>query len=316
MSVISFCASSGGNTGRIDCDTKRDNPKVMLVGSAEFSPSEVATSAAFQTALLDRLKRAEGDSEKLYPFPLIEGVTDNTEANKEATLGNGRKIVLSEGRPGMTFDCEIGVTQEKAIRRFNKSTLPVFIFDESKNVWGRENAAGNFVGQDAQLFTKGTGFGDFNNATLAKISVNFISASDFFDDAAYVSTDFSTTDLEGLLNVVLAEISHASNVYKIKGYVKNANLGNNVNIYGSYPDALASAGLWVAKTGSTFQTTLTLTSVAKDTALEAYTVTFDSTAFTALSSGAKIKLSLAAPSVLDAADVVGIESVPLIITKP
>jgi hypothetical protein len=44
-------------------------------------------------------------------------------------------------------------------------------------------------------------------------------------------------------------------------------------------------------------------------------VTADSTAWTALSAGAKVEVSWAVPSVLDGLDIVGIEGQPLIITK-
>jgi hypothetical protein len=58
-----------------------------------------------------------------------------------------------------------------------------------------------------------------------------------------------------------------------------------------------------------------MTSMAVNSGNKGWDITFDSTAYTALSTGAKIKINLADPTTLDAADVTGIEGVAVIATK-
>jgi hypothetical protein len=99
-------------------------------------------------------------------------------------------------------------------------------------------------------------------------------------------------------------------VYKIA--VKTACAGTN--IYDAFADALAVPALWKATVIAT-KASLAITTVAKDAALQASTVTFDSTTYTALPSGSKIELKLVDPPALAEGDVFGIESVPFIITK-
>jgi hypothetical protein len=81
---------------------------------------------------------------------------------------------------------------------------------------------------------------------------------------------------------------------------------------GSQP---GSAPLWSAKTGATFTTPLTITSVTYDSTNKRLVFTFDSTAYTALSAAAKIKLIPADVPTLDAADVTYVEPAFVILTK-
>jgi hypothetical protein len=317
MAVISLCGSVGGNTGIIKCDTARGKPLVMLIGGATFAPSDYATSAAFKAALLAAVQQQTGSSIKLYPFPAFEGAAPNTEANKTATTGYGTTYILSEGRPAYTFDIFTGTNTEKNLRKFNKAIVPVFIFDDLGNVWGKIDASGKFAGINAQIFVTGAGFSDGSALSPVKVNVNFTSASDFFDYAAYVNTDFNTSDLEGLLDATLTEVAaHTSNAYKIGVVIKNASLGNDVNLYDTYGDALADSTLWYAKNATT-GATIAITTVAKDTTLEAWTVTLDSTIFAALSANAPIKIGLVAPAALAVAgkDVTGIEGLPILVKK-
>jgi hypothetical protein len=316
MAVIDLCASSGGNTGVIKCDVTRGNPKVMIVGNASFNASQYGSADNFKAALLAAMKLPAGTSGKMFPFPEIVGSANNTEANKEGTTGYGAKFILSEGRPAYTFDVIVGVNTEKNLRKFNKQTLPVSIFDDNSNYWGKRDAAGNLTGTLAQIYVSGTPFGDGNNLTVCKITVSFLSAADFYDFAAFVNTDFNPNDLEGLLDAEIAEtVAHTSNAYHLGAYVRNASLGNDVNIHATYATELASASLWKAKTGPTFGTTLAITTVVDDPTNGGWTVTFDSTAYSALSSGASIKVGLVDPAALDTADVLGIESIPAIVKK-
>lgn len=316
MAVIDLCAIVGANTGVIKCDVTRGNPKVAIVGNATFNASQYGTSATFQAALLSAMKLSVGSSGKMYPFPEIVGSSNNTEANKEATTGYGAKYILSEGRPSYTFDVLVGVNTEQNLRKFNKATLPVMIFDDNGNLWGKKDSNGNFTGTLAQIYVSGTPFGDGNNLAICKITFSFLSASDFYDFPAFVRTDFNPNDLEGLLDAQLYETTaHVSNAYHIGAKVINASLGNDLELHTTYATELASASLWYAKTGATFQTTLAITTVADDAANGGWTVTLDSTAFAALAANAKIKIGLKDPATLDAASVVGIEGAAVIVTK-
>ena len=323
--AINLCSVIGGNTGGIDCDVKRAVPKKFAVGGKEFSSSEYADSATLQAALLAAMILPNGDSDKLYPFPEILQVGVETEADTTGGLALGPQRRLRKGRPAYVFSCEIGQYQYQKLLAFDGKTLPVFTFDDENNLWGYRAAADTntvnvkpFKGEQAYITISGNGFKDGNSAEagVAQIRIAFLSVDDFEKRSAFASLpNLSSGDLVGLKDVILSEPqAHASNVHKVAMKIANAKVAGDINIFDDYGTAIAALS-WTAFTGATFATSLTITSIAVDNTLKCLTVTFDSTAYTALSSGAKIKLVPPTAAVLDAADVTGIEIEFIILTK-
>jgi hypothetical protein len=314
---FSLCGNVGANTGVIKCDRRRGIPKKIIVGSKEFDSSDYASSSAFDAALLASFKLATGDPDKLYPFPEITGVTDKADANKEGNLGAfGPKVILIEGKPAYEFDVIAGTSLEKFLRRFNGQQVPAFISDDANAFWGQLDSDAKFKGYNALVFVSPHKFGDGANGMTTKVALSFVSAGEVYDSAAFMEIGLSIADMQGLLDVTLAEYAaHASNVHKIKGFVPTASPGISLNLADSFTTELAVGGLWTAFTGTTFATALTITSVAYNSGNKGWDITFDSTAYTALSTGAKIKINFADPATLDAADVIGIEGIAVIVTK-
>jgi hypothetical protein len=314
---FSLCGSVGANTGAIKCDRRRGIPKKIIIGSAEFDSDDYASASTFDAAFLASFELATGDASKLYPFPEITGVADKADANKESTLGAfGPKVVLIEGKPAYEFDVIAGTTLEKFLRRFNGQQVPVFIVDDANAIWGKLDSNDVFVGCDALIFTAPHKYGDGSNGQTTKVSISFVSAGDVYDSAAFIETGLSISDMVGLLDVTLYEYTaHASNVHKMKGKIETSSPGTVLDLYDSFADELAAAGVWVAHTGATYGTALAITSVAKNTSNKGWDITFDSTAYTALATSTKIKIDLADPATLSAADVTGIEGVAVIAVK-
>lgn len=318
MPVISFCGSAGANTGGVDCDIRRGKPVLFIVGSHKFTTAETLTAETFTATLLALMKLNTGNPEKMYAFPPLRGITNNTPANTEGTLGDGTTIVLGEGAPGFTGQLLIGSNTEKAIRKFNGLVLPVITLDANGVFWGTEDALGNFFGTQALLFTSPKPYSDGTSVEteVATTSVRYLSAADFSDNASAIESDVRANQLEGLVDVRLSEASVSNtNARKIKVKFKNVVKGKDFDFYDKYSTDLADVNLWSAHSGSNFQTPLTITSVVVDATLKAWTVTLDSTAYTALAANSKIKLELVGPEELDAADVIGIEGTPVVLTK-
>lgn len=313
---FSICGSVGGNTGGPDCDISKALPTGLVFGSPEFDSSDYVDDATFKAAFIANTKLATGSSDKLYPFPEIQGNTDKTAAPKEGSLGYGLNFVLLGARPGYEFDMIPGSIQEQAMQKFNKKTIPVFVLDDGQNIWGTRNrSTGVFKGFKVLVSIVGKGFDDGQNVKTTKVTISFVSADEFYKTAAFASTDLSIADLAGLMDGVLYEpTAHTTNVYKIGIKIETNQLGKDINVYDKYADELVAA-LFTAASGTTFQTSMPITSVAKDTTLKCFTFTLDSTAYGVLPSGAKVKIIPAAPPALDAADVTGLELYSLIVTK-
>jgi hypothetical protein len=220
---------------------------------------------------------------------------------------------------------DISQQQYENLLRFDNKTVPVFTIDDGNQVWGyRAKAASNtlntnvFKGERAKITISGNGFTDSANVETGQcfVTVSYLSIDDFEKRATYMELpDFSSGDVAGLVDVMLFEPqAHASNVHKVGMRIVVPELAGDLNPFDEHGAAIA-AMTWTAFTGATYATSLVITSVAVDNTLKCFTVTFDSTAYTALASGAKIKLVPPTAAVLDAGDVTGLEIGYIILTK-
>lgn len=320
-----LCSVQGGNTGGVLCDTKRKRPKKILAGGKEFTSSEYADSATLMAAIIAACKLPTGNASKLFPFPEIFEVAVTTPQSTTGNLAHGPVRRLVKGKPAYTYSVEIGQLEYQKLLAFDGKTLPVFTFDDTTNMWGYRGIADNntpntnvWKGEMAYITIEGNGFEDGTNAAtgVCIISISYLSVDDFEKRGTYASLpDLSAGDLVGLKDVMLSEpAAHSTNVYKIKATIPMPKLGGDLNIYDEFGAGLAAL-TWTAFTGATYSTSLTITSIAVDATLKCLTVTFDSTAYTALSGGATIKLVPPTAAVLDAADITGIEIGYIILTK-
>jgi len=313
---FSLCGTVGGNVGGPDCDIAKARPTGLVFGGATFAAADYVDSATFKPLFVAKTKLATGDGTKLFPFPELQGNTDQTEAPKTGSLGYGLKFVLLGAVPGYEFDVVAGSMLEQNLLKFDGKTVPVYVLDSGNNTWGTRNSiSGLFKGFKVLVSIIGKGFDDGQNVKSTKVTISFVSPSEFYKTAAYITTDIVISDLTGLMDGTTYEVqAHAANAYKIGIKIPTADLANTINVYDKYDDEIAGL-TFTAATGPTYGTPLAITSVVKDATLKCWTVTFDNTAFTALAGGTKIKLTPPAPPVLDAADITNLELYPIIVTK-
>lgn len=313
--AISICGLDGGNMGVIDCDVMKGNLETIIVGSGYITPTQYASELNFKAAFKSKLKLATGDSNKLFPFPVAQSVTDKTTAAKEATYASGLTIKLLRSKPGYELEMIAGSALEKKMIKFDGKIIPIFTFDDKGVIWGVKDDAGNFKGARYFVGVEPRPFGDKQNLKSTKVTLSLVDSRDAVENERYYPTDFSTTDFTGLLDAGLFEAAaHVSNDYKIGISVDTGNLSGGLNLYPQYSDALV-ANLWKA-TSVKDGTVIPITSVAKNPLLNGYwDVTLDATVYGALSSGDSIKIELVDPPTLNNADVTGIESVAVIVKK-
>jgi hypothetical protein len=323
--ATNICASVGGNTGGILCDGKRRVPKKPIVGGKQFTSSEYATDELLIDAFKEAINLSNGDPDKLFPFPEILEVANNTEADTTGSLALGPVRRLRKGRPSYTYSVEIGHYQYKKLLAFDNKTVPVFTLDDSGQIWGyRAAAASNtpntnvWKGEMALITVSGNGFEDGANAAtgVATITISYLSVDDFEKRSDYALVpDLSSGDLVGLIDVMLSEPSaHVSNVYKIKASIPLPVLGGDLNIFDEY-GAILAASTWTAGTGTNFATSLAITSVVVDNTLKCLTFTFDNTAYTALPGGTEILITPPSVAGLVADNMVGYELGTIIVVK-
>lgn len=312
----SFCGqNTRTNVAAFDCDIARKFPNKLIIGSKAFTTGDAVDDDTFKAAILAATNLDTGNADKLFAINNLLNPVDKSDANKEGAVGEGVSQVLVEGRPRFDYQVEIGQDLFKRLRKLNKLTIPIFTYDDAGNLWGAKNSDGKFVGCKAIFFISGNHQQTSSEPVSALISISYVSTKNYNDEAYYVPVTLGEGEPAGLLDADLTEISNSSNVYKIGITAKTALFNRFINLAEKYNASLV-VGLFNARTGATYGTTLAITSVAYDSTLKAMTVTFDSTAYTALNSGDKIKLYLDIVADLVTGGITGIEGVPVIITKP
>lgn len=306
MANISICSAVGANTYGVDCDVERGIPVQLLFGSVSFAPADYADQDTLEAAILAAIRQASGTSSKLFPMPVIQGTTDKTVAAKFGTLGYGLEIKLLRSKQGYEFDVLAGTDLEKRLIAFDNKTLPVLILDDASNVWGIKDSSDNFKGAKYRVGVEPRGFGDAQNPKTTKITISLVDSRDFVENSVFATTSFNASDLVGLLDVeTYSAAAHSSNVFHIGVKATTNQLGKVINLHDYYATELAATAAWAVTVAGVAKT---LTSVANDTTNGGWTITVDSTEYTAISTGAVIKFALVAPPALAALDVTNLEN--------
>lgn len=315
--ALSLCSASVDNTGQLACDKSKGVLNRLLIFNGAITSADYASAALLAAKLIANAKLSKSDSNKIFPLGEAQNLERNSEANTEGTLNLGFKTVIREGRPAYTIKVEAGSDLLKRLRTFNNQTVRVFEYDANGIVWGTKSGT-NFVGYQAKIFFSGgeIATGQGVEEGFVDVQVSILSNSEYKNNAywAEMPSDFNIADVAPLIDVPLSYISNATNVFKIGIKIPGSNIIEPYNIYDDYGAAIGGL-TFTAFTGATYGTSLTITSVAVDASLKCLTVTFDSTAYTALSSGATIKLVPPTQSALNGASVTGIELLYVILTK-
>lgn len=310
----SLCGKSVANTGELACDKSRGVLKKLFIFNGTIGAADYADSTTFMNKLIANSKLSKAASDKIFVLNEAQDMADSSDANKDGSLNLGFKTVLIEGKPGYTAKFFAGGDLLKRLRKFNNQTVRILEYDANGVVWGTKSG-NSFKGFQAKLFFTGNKIATGQNVEegVVTMSVSILSTTEYFDNNYWMETSGNVDDIKALMDVTMKVISNSSNVYKIGLNILGSDLKGAYNIWDDFGDVIAGL-TFTAKTGAA-GTPLVVTSVAADDALEALTVTFDSSAFGALASGTNITLVPPAPVVLDAADVPDTEILPLIIVK-
>lgn len=316
--ALQLCGQVGANTGGIPCAVSPGKINSIAIWGGEMTPGEQLTLATRKAALLADSKLSKTLSDKLFLLPLMLGKENKKESNQEQTLSNGLKFITREGVPGWRFSFKTSMAQMVNLRKFNNAIVSIIMQDDKKRVWGSKDSDNNLIGRQATLFFEGLDhIGDDGVEGLGYVNVVFIDAIENYDDACFVEVDFNfQTTLKSLIDVTLYEKATATaNVLHVSAKVDVANLPTPLDIYEEYKTTLFNtAAVWAALNVQT-NAAVSVTSIAQNAAGYG-DLTLNSAAITALSTGDKVFVYTVLPTALDAAGVVGIETVGFYYTKP
>lgn len=304
------------NTGLIANDISRGVLNRIFIDNGGVDTANYVDDTTFLAELVRKSKLSKDDADKIFPIPEAQDLADASEANKEGSLNLGFKTVLLEGRPAYKIKMFAGSSLAKALRKFNNQTVRIREYDANGNMAGTM-VGSKFYGFKAKLFFTGNKIatGQAVEEGIEECTVSILSTSEYFDNVKFIGITGNIDNVVGLNDAAARLVSKAANVYKVAFEIPKPQPGQVINVADQYSTALASSSLFTAFTGAGFATPLAITSVTYDAAAHALAVTFDSTAFNALASGAAIRLVPAAPTALDTANVPGVELASIVLTK-
>ena len=313
--AYSLCGASVDNLGQQECDKSKGVLQRIAIFNGTIPSASYVDTATFFNQLVTNSKLAKSAANKLFPLPEIQELANSSESNKEGSLNLGFKTVLLEGKPGLKIKFFGGADMLKRLKTFDNQTVRIIEYDANGVFWGTKSGT-DFIGYQAKLFFTGghMATGQAVEEGVIECSISYLSAIEYFKNSYWMESAGNYSDITPLLDVNLTNISHSSNVWKVGMKINGSNLEGPYNIYDTHGAAIAAL-TFTAGTGTNYGTSLAITSVAVDASLKALTVTFDSTAYTALASNTVIRLSGPTPAVLDAADVTETELIPVLLTK-
>lgn len=321
MADILNLPNCGGVTGTFNsgvnlCDVIKDIPYGLLLmdSGVEFSAGDRADIATFIAAIKTKTRAARGG--RVYPLWDLVNYEDQTKEATRGTVGNlsTSDVKLVDAVPGFKFGHYKGELFHQKLSKAEREKLRLMIIDQNFVIYGTKKASGAMTGYSLNEFSVDPSkFATPQGAAQYPFNVVLASLLEYKDNLAFVQCDSTLANISGLVDVNLSLFSQSTNVMKVKVLTD----GDQQNLGDNYDSELAAVGAWVAKnkqTGASF----TITSVVWDSTNLVWTITLDSTAWTALASLDKVTIDLTTASTLSVTYLVdGYESTgPITITKP
>lgn len=310
MSILNtiVCSAAGGNTGVADCSLSLKNilGGFLVPNSFELTEAQMADSVSLLAALSAAVNN-DSPALRIYPLPENVGMTDNSEDVVTNTLGYGAAVPVRDGNYNLTFQYTRGGNcLNNSLRKFNGGNYRFLGYDASGILFGTKVGT-SLKGIPLDYFYAAP-FKLNDGSNIAAFTYRLSFRPNYINEGlGFVALNVSDLlNINGLQNIVLRlAAARAVNVIKVKATTGCAGL----DLADDYSDELAIVGNWVARRNGAL---VTITSVAFDANLKAFTLTLDA-ADPDYNAAGPFVVTLAPVSVLTAAGVVGYEGLSLLV---
>lgn len=288
-----ICATNYGNTGVGECFIELDKiiGAIQVPANFQIAQGDVAGLLAF---LETKLHAAIGT--RIFPYPKLINITDNTEDITINTTDYGDKIFVKDGFYDWTFRYLTGGVQLHQELAKNQGANKHFLFFDKNNV---------LLGYKSGVYLKGIPVDQFRvlpwrpntGSESALFNLRFIIDPTYLNggNLAFLKVeDFNLLDVQGLQDVELTILDYTNNVATVQVRSKIS----DVNLYDTYKTNLLQTTAWRAFKSSGAASSV---SAVADNAIDsAFDVTVNYNDWAAEFDAAEMKIQLAIPSVLKA----------------
>jgi hypothetical protein len=233
------CNSEVKNTGvsRLCSDMGPIAGYILTPLDFSMTEADAKTQAAFDT-LISAVRE-----ERIYPFPAVLGMTDNSEDTvfEEMALGN---IFVRDGKYNIQFMHESSRYKNAVLRSHSLQTHGVVFYDIQGRLQANEDGEGNLVAQPLQQFVveKPTLNNGSDSAYKSRVTMIWQGEEWESNPAVVTGLEFNPADLEGLTDLDL-EVVGTPTATEIVVQVNAAYSGVPVNLEVDDFELLTTAGV-------------------------------------------------------------------------
>lgn len=302
------CDAAQGNTGVSECpvDVKLLSFIIKVPNNFELTEAQLATKETALAALIAAVN-ADNSALRAYPFPEQVTFTDNSTDPTFQTFGSGSLAPANDGVYDWMFQFTKGaLCLSNQLRKFNASTNQKFlVVDLQGNLYGTKVGTSLKGIPSHYIYTDKLKAATYTEVAVYAYRVNFMPRY-FNENIAFINLGYAElASIEGIKNVNISlAAARAANVIKVR-----LTTGcSGIDLYDEYSAEFASApeNFVVTRNGAA----ITLTSVAVDANLKAFTLTLDA-ADPDYDAAGPFSVTLAPISVLTAAGITGYEGLSL-----
>ena len=304
---VTDCTTSRKNLGYGDCvvDVKQIIGAFLVPSTFKLDAAALASKATAIAAL----RAAAADDNKgrrIFPIHKLKNPQNNSDDKTVQSFSDGSEAVVREGLQKWMFQITAGgLSLHSALRTHNQNGGYFIFYDSNFTIYGWQKNEGEIWGIPCDhVWADPWRANDGSNTTNYGWGVAF--APRYVNEGVgFAIIDSTIEGIEGLQDVKLTEVAFDGDtgVAEVAAVLERGGT-NMAELYGT---ELAAVGMWNASNASTGNAiTIEAVSVMSGSNPR-FQVTLDN-ADTDYPTAGTILLSLAAPSVLDAAGVEGFES--------
>lgn len=297
------CATNRRNSGYGSCGIDWQLIKGCFLFDSPTSLDE-AQLANLQEEL-QTMAWQDDKSGRCYPIHNFLNPQDNTDDPTIESFSDGSKAFVRDGVYDWTFQITAGAfCLLQSMRTHNgNNTCYAFFYDANKQILGYNNSG--FISAIPLMVFQALPWKMNTGSNVTKYLLRFIFATNYAnEDSDFTKADFPLTNIVGLqdIKLLINGFNHTTGVASVSVITE---CGGS-NLFGKFETDLESNSLWVATNAATGDI-IPILSVTPILGSNSFNVAMN-TGNANYPTNDAIFLSLAAPSVLDAAGISGYES--------
>ena len=214
------CNNDFKNTGEQSCKVQLDLVEKVLFWVDKSAKITGATEALMIANIKSQIQSST-KLNRLYVFPLVKGLTDNSEDRVTGSYGYGESVIIRDGKPNYDLEYVQDVELTKLLRSFNNVEGRMAFLCSNGDLIVEETTAGyqGFVGKP--YFSQG-GLRAGEDVNKSTCTLSLTDAVAWQDRIKVLNLGLSPAEINGLTDVEIVKL--AATKFQIMNNVTGENI--------------------------------------------------------------------------------------------